>query len=63
VQIAVPQLPFFGRTSHAFISITESFGDSLVPCNLLMFSAVFPKCSNAQHRAQERNSDPALLFP
>src|SRR6202011_2127159 len=51
-----------GRTSHEFISITEIFGDSLVPCILLMFSPVFPKCSNAQYRAQERNSDPALLF-
>jgi len=28
------------------------------PRNLLMFSPVFPKCSNAQYRAQERNSDP-----
>ena len=51
-----------GRTSHEFISITEIFGDSLVPCNLLMFSPVFPKCSNAQYKEQERNSDPALLF-
>jgi hypothetical protein len=51
-----------GRTSHEFISITEIFGYSLVPCILLMFSPVFPKCSNAQYKAQERNSDPALLF-
>ena len=39
-----------GRTSHEFISITEIFGYSLVPCILLMFSPVFPKCSNAQYR-------------
>src|ERR1700729_3416969 len=58
--IALQQL--VGRTSHEFISITEIFGYSLVPCILLMFSPVFPKCSNAQYKAQERNSDPALLF-
>src|SRR5580692_12397918 len=58
--IALQQL--VGRTSHEVISITEIFGDSLVPCILLMFSPVFPKCSNARYRAQERNSDPALLF-
>src|ERR1700740_1956362 len=41
--IALQQL--VSRTSHEFISITEIFGDSLVPCILLMFSPVFPKCS------------------
>src|SRR5450755_837484 len=51
-----------GRTSHEFFSITEILGDSLVSCILLMSSPVFPKCSNAQYGAQERNSDPALLF-
>src|SRR5580692_902559 len=58
--IALQQL--VGRTSHEFISITEMFGSSLVPCILLMFSPVFPKCSTAQYKVQERNSDPALLF-
>src|SRR6202040_3244055 len=62
------QSPYNSWLAELRMSLSQSqkFSDTpssaYLPCILLMFSPVFPKCSNAQYKAQERNSDPALLF-